>query len=288
MDHILEIRNVTKAYEEFILDDISLSIERGFAMGFIGPNGSGKTTTIQCIMNLIKLNAGTITVDGLNHIKDADRVKEKIGFVYDDLHYYEHLTIHEMRSLLKGFYTRWDDLTFNKYLKTFGLNTEKKIMTLSRGMKTKFSIAVALSHNAELLIMDEPTSGLDPVFRNELMDILIDVMQLGDKSLFFSTHITSDLDHLGDYITFINEGKIVFSESREEVNDRYKIIKGSPSLLDEETKKRFIGMRISSVGFEGLIRQQDPILEKLASQTIIERPTLDQIMIYSVKGETNV
>lgn len=288
MDNILEMKNVTKVYDDFVLDDINLTIERGYTMGFIGPNGSGKSTTINCIMNLIKADGGSIKVNGLDHVQQADQVKEKIGFVYDDMHYYEHLTIHEMRNLMRGFYMQWDDAAFNKYLKAFSLKPEKKIMTLSKGMKTKFSIAVALSHNAELLIMDEPTSGLDPVFRNELMDILIDVMQPGDKSLFFSTHITTDLDYLGDYITFINDGEIVFSESREEVNDRYKIIKGSPSLLDDEMKKSFIGMRISNVGFEGLVKQCDPIMEQLASQAIIERPTLDQIMIYSVKGETNV
>lgn len=284
MDYILEVNNLRKEFRNFTLEDISFKLEPGYIMGFIGPNGAGKSTTIKLIMNLIKKNGGEIKLFGLDHLKYEKEVKNRIGFVYDENYYYEDLTINQMKGIVAGFYSKWDDNVFNYYIKQFDLNPKEKIKTLSKGMKMKFSLAVALSHNADLIIMDEPTSGLDPVFRREILDVLYNVIQDENKSIFFSTHITTDLEKIADYITFINEGKIVFSEPKDEILDSYKIVKGGLDLLDRETRKEFIGLRETNVGFEGLIKDEDNIKKVFGEEVFIERATLEDIMVYTVRG----
>lgn len=284
MDYILEINNLRKEFKNFTLDDISFKLEPGFIMGFIGPNGAGKSTTIKLIMNLIKKNGGEIKVFGKDHIKYEKEIKDRIGFVYDESYYYEDLTIHQMKNIVASFYSKWDDNQFNYYIHEFDLNPKAKIKTLSKGMKMKFSLAIALSHNADLIIMDEPTSGLDPVFRREILDILYNIIQDDSKSIFFSTHITTDLEKIADYITFINKGKVVFSKSKDEVLESYAIVKGGIDLLDKDTREEFIGLRETPVGFEGLIDNLDRIKSIFGSQVLIEKATLEDIMVYSVRG----
>lgn len=237
MDYILEVNNLRKEFKKFTLKDISFKLEPGYIMGFIGPNGAGKSTTIKLIMNLLKLDGGEIKVFGLDHKKHEKEIKDRIGFVYDENYYYEDLTIKQMKNIVASFYSKWDDATFNDYIEQFDLDPKSKIKILSKGMKMKFSLAVALSHNADLIIMDEPTSGLDPVFRREILDILYNVIQDETKSIFFSTHITTDLEKIADYITFINKGSIVFSETKDEVLENYSVVKGGTDLLDRDTKR---------------------------------------------------
>lgn len=171
MSNILEVKNLRKEYKDFTLDDVSFSLEKGFIMGFIGPNGAGKSTTIKLIMNLIKNDGGSIKILGLDNIANEKEAKEKIGFVYDENYFYEELNLTEMKNIIAPFYKNWDERAYQKYIKDFNLPAKKKIKELSKGMKMKFSLAMALSHGAELILMDEPTSGLDPVFRSEILDI---------------------------------------------------------------------------------------------------------------------
>jgi len=283
MKNILEVKDLRKEFKGFTIDNISFNLEPGYIMGFIGPNGAGKSTTIKLIMNLLKKDGGDIKVFGLDNIKNEKEVKNRIGFVYDENYYYENLTITQMKNIVAGFYSMWDDNTFNKYMKEFDLNPKAKIKTLSKGMKMKFSLAVALSHNADLILMDEPTSGLDPVFRREILDILYNIIQDDKKSIFFSTHITTDLEKIADYITFINEGKIVFSKSKDDVLESYKVVKGGTDLLDRETRKEFIGIRETSVGFEALTDNADNIRKLFKSDVLIEKATLEDIMFYTVR-----
>lgn len=251
-------------------------------MGFIGPNGAGKSTTIKLIMNLIKKKSGEITVLGKDNLKYEREVKEKIGFVYDENYYYEDLTINEIKRIISPFYKYWDDAAFNKYLKDFDLNPKKKIKTLSKGMKMKFSLAMALSHNADLIIMDEPTSGLDPVFRQEILDILYNLIQDENKSVFFSTHITTDLEKIADYITFINKGEIVFSKPKDEIMENYALIKGSKELLDYDLEKEFIKVRKTSFGFEALTNNVNKVKKLFAKENVvIDRASLEDIMVYT-------
>lgn len=285
MNNVMEIKNVNKSYGDFNIKDISFQLPKGFVMGFIGPNGAGKSTTIKMIMNLIKKDSGNIEIFGLDSIKDQKSIKEKIGFVYDDAIFYEMLTINEMKNIVAAFYSKWNEKKFQQYLKQFELSPSKRIETLSKGMKVKFALALALSHGAELIIMDEPTSGLDPVFRSELMDILYNIIQDDNMSIFFSTHITTDLEKIADYITFINKGNIVFSKTKDEIMQNYALIKGSSILLDADIRKEFVGIRETSSGFEGLIDDKKRAISLFRDSCHIEKVTLEDVMIYTVKGE---
>jgi len=283
MDYILEVKNLRKEFKNFTLDNISFNLEPGYIMGFIGPNGAAKSTTIKLIMNLLKKDGGEIRIFGKDHEKYEKEVKNRIAFVYDENYYYEDLTINTMKSVVASFYSNWDDSKFNEYMREFDLYPKAKIKTLSKGMKMKFSLAVALSHNADLIIMDEPTSGLDPVFRREILDILYSVIQDEKKSIFFSTHITTDLEKIADYITFINRGKIVFSKPKDDVLQNYGIVKGGLDILDENARKEFIGIRETKVGFEALTDNMDKTRRMFGNRVLIERATLEDIMVYSVR-----
>ena len=279
MNKILEINNVEKNFEGFKLDNINFSLNKGYIMGFIGPNGAGKTTTIRLIMNLLKKNSGDIKIFGMDNVSDEVAIKDRIGFVYEESYFYEHLTVKKMKEIIAPFYSRWDDEKFNEYCDIFGLLPRKKIKDLSKGTKMKFSLAVALSHNAELLILDEPTSGLDPVFRDKLMDILREEIQDENKSILFSTHITSDLEKIADYITFINNGKIVFSDQKDILLENYKIIKGDTNILSAEIKNELLGVKENKFGFEALCNVEK---QSMFSQfeVVTEKPSLEQMMVY--------
>jgi len=288
MENILEVKNLNKNYKGFSLKDLNFKLERGYIMGFIGQNGAGKTTTIKLIMNLIRRNSGEIRIFGLDNIKNEKDIKQKIGFVYDETYCYEDLSLVDMKNIIARFYKEWDDNTFNRYMSDFNLPKDKKIKELSKGMKIKYSLAIALSHKAELIVMDEPTSGLDPVFRSELLEILSSIIQDENKSVFFSTHITTDLEKVADYITFINNGKIVFSDSKDSILQKYKIVKGDNSLIDADTKKEFIGVRQNSFGFDALTEDVPKIKTIFGDEVLFERASLEDIMVYTVRGNRNV
>jgi ABC-2 type transport system ATP-binding protein len=285
MGQILEIEHLSKHYPGFSLRDVNISLESGYIMGFIGPNGAGKTTTIKLIMNLIRRDAGAIRVFGLDNLRDEVQVRERIGFVYEENYYYEDMTINELRRIIKPFYQQWDDQVFHSYLERFELPAKKKIKDLSRGMKMKLSLAVALSHHADLIIMDEPTSGLDPVFRSELLEILTGIIQDENKGIFFSTHITTDLDKVADYITFIHQGKVVLSDAKDSILEQYALVKGGNDLLDNDLRQEFIGLRENRFGFEGLVRDAVGARRLFEGKAIFEQPSLEEIMLFTVKGD---
>lgn len=283
MSNILEIKGLTKTYKNFKLDNVSLNLERGYIMGFIGENGAGKTTTIKLIMNLLKRDSGEIKVFDKDNIRFSQEIKEKIGFVYDDCFYYEKLSIKDNAKVISNFYKEWSFDTFNSYLRKFGLNEKQKVKELSKGMKMKFAISLALSHNAEFLIMDEPTAGLDPVVRAELLDLFQEIIQDEKIGILISTHITSDLEKIADYITYINDGKVLFSKSKEEIFDEYKIVKGDKELLNKDNEKYFEGIRRNPYGFEALTNKVDEVKKIFGNKVVIEKVTLDQIMILKRK-----
>ena len=284
MENILEIKNLKKSYKDFILDDLSFNVQGGSVMGFIGPNGAGKSTTIKLIMNLIKKDSGNINIFGLDNFKHDKEIKEKIGFVYDENYFYEELNIVEMKNIIRPFYKSFSDTLFEKYIKEFGLPKKNKIKTLSKGMKMKFSLALALCHSAQLIIMDEPTSGLDPVFRSELLDILYNIIQDENVSILFSTHITTDLEKIADYITFINDGKLVFSKTKDEIVESYGLVKGAVELLDSDTRREFVSIKETSFGFEALTKDITKARKIFKGRSIIERASLEDIMVYTVRG----
>lgn len=280
MEPILEIKNLRKNFNTFCINNINLTLERGYIMGFIGPNGAGKSTTIKLIMNLMRKDGGEINVFGKDNVKHEIEIKNKIGFVLDENHFYEEITITEMKNIIAPFYKQWDDKLFAKYAKDFQLPPSKKIKELSKGMKMKFSLAVALSHNAELLIMDEPTSGLDPVIRSELLDILTELIQDENKGIFFSTHITSDLDKIADYITFIDNGEIVLNETKDDLLENYGIVKGPKELTGLIDARNLIGVRENRYGFEALVRNKNEVIRSCKGKGMMEKPTLEDVMVY--------
>lgn len=285
MSVILEVNKLRKEYNNFTLRDISFSLERGYIMGFIGPNGAGKSTTIKLIMNLLKKDGGAINILGLDSVENEVEAKERIGFVYDQNYYYDELTIGETKKVIAAFYHQWDDKLYNKYLKLFDLDSRKKIKDLSKGMQMKFSLTIALSHHAELLIMDEPTSGLDPVMRRELLQILLDILQDENKGILFSTHITSDLDRVADYITFINKGEIVLSTSKDFILENYGIVKGKKTFLEQCEIENLIGVRENRFGFEALTKDKNKTRKLFGDKVIIDKPTLEDIMFFHIDEE---
>ncbi|MGI6562606.1 MAG: ABC transporter ATP-binding protein [Clostridia bacterium] len=280
MTPLLEIKNLRKNYTAFSLKDISFTLERGFIMGFIGPNGAGKSTTIKLILNLIKKDGGEIKIFGKDNIKNEREVKNKIGFVLDESYYYEDVTLLEMKNIVAPFYKEWDDEVFHRHLKNFNLPAEKKIKELSKGMKMKYSLAIALSHHADLLIMDEPTSGLDPLVRSELLDILTELIQDENKGVLFSTHITSDLDKVADYVALIRDGEIVLNDSKDDILERHGLVKGPKEILKQLDSDNVIGVRENRYGFEALVRDKNRVLKRFKEGVMTEKPTLDDILIY--------
>lgn len=279
----IEIKHLTKTYDTFKLDDISFSIPKGYIMGFIGENGAGKTTTIKSILNIIKRDNGQITIFD----KDIDfnelDVKSRIGYVSGSM-FYPKKKIKEITQVYQKFYERWDEDLYQFYLSQFHLDQNKKIHELSKGMQLKYAITLALSHHAELLILDEPTSGLDPVARDQLLELFQSIMEKEETTIFFSTHITSDLEKCADYITFIKDGQIVESCSKDDLIDQYRYVNGAKDEL-EGVKNRLISYKVNAFGFNGLMKSTDV---KKSDVVKIGQPTLDDIMIFyaSHKGVT--
>jgi len=277
MNNILSLRNVTKHFLAFTLKDVSFDLPEGFVMGLVGKNGAGKTTIIKAILNMISLNGGSITVFGQDHLQDEREIKARIGVVMDYTFFAEDWTPNAVERAVAPFYPAWEKETYRKLLGKFSLNPKTKVKNFSRGMKMKLATAAALSHGADLLIFDEPTSGLDPVARDELLEILRDYMSGGNRSVLFSTHITSDLEKIADYITFIDGGKIMASQPTDDFLGKYFVVKGGAGILTEDQKRKIAGYREHSVGFDGLIERT--FLPSLPPSVVAEPGNLDEIII---------
>lgn len=285
MNTAVELKGVRKNYGLFQLQDLSFSVRKGYITGLIGPNGAGKSTLIKLIMGMVRPDRGKISVFGRQvNGQEEPHYRGRIGYVSDENFYYDHLTIRQMKRILVPFYPAWNEEIYRQYIDSFELPENLRIAKLSKGMQMKFALAVAMSHEAELLIMDEPTAGLDPVFRRELLDLLADYIQDETRSILFSTHITTDLDRIADYIVFINKGKLVFDEMKDDVLDRYALIKGGSDLLDRDIRGWFIGLRETNHGFEGLVSDRAMAERHFKEMAIVEKPSLEEIIYFTVKG----
>lgn len=279
-DYSLIVQNISKSFSGFHLDNISFSLPKGYIMGLVGTNGAGKTTTIKLILNMIKKNCGDISVFGLDAIKNERQIKQKLAVVFDTNIFVDEWTINETEKAISPFYDEWNHKTFTEMLEKFQLSPKMKVGKLSRGMQMRLMLACAFSHNAQLLILDEPTSGLDPLARDELMELLQDYIKDGERSVLFSTHITSDLQKVADYITFLKHGKLVFTGSMDDLLEKYVLIKGAPEELNVELKKHMLGLRQTNMGFEGLISSD---LAKQYKGYVFDKPTIDDIVIFISK-----
>ncbi|UJL46582.1 ABC transporter ATP-binding protein [Virgibacillus sp. NKC19-16] len=287
MENIVEVKNLEKRFFKFALEGINLTVKKGFITGFIGPNGAGKSTTIRCIMNLIRPDQGEIRIFGKTHEADTEEIKQRIGFVQDESFFYGHLSLEQNKKLIAPFYQTWNEELFTYYIDLFELPRMKKVDHLSKGMKMKFSLAMALSHDPELIIMDEPTSGLDPVFRRELLELLQDIIQDEEKAVFFSTHITQDLEKVADFITFIDKGKVMASEEKDALLDQYAVVKGPKEWLTPGRRRLLQGLKETDIGFEGLLADKQQFAGEETGQVLLERPSLEDIMFYTVKERKN-
>lgn len=277
----LEIKNLNKKYKKFQLKDVSFQLEQGYIMGFIGANGAGKTTTIKSILNMNHIDSGEILVLGKNYLEHELELKPKIGFTLGGVDYYTRSKVKTLTNVIKKFYADWDEEAYQNYLRKFEIDENKRVIELSAGMKVKYNLALALSHGASLLILDEPTSGLDPVARNNLLDIFQELVEDGEISILFSTHITSDLEKCADYITYINDGQIINSTEKEEFINAYRLLHGDKDQLDD-VKDKLISYKTTSFGFTGLIHTKDFDTTIKIKSTL---PNLEEIMIFSSKKE---
>ncbi len=281
MENLLEINALKKIYKEFELSDVSFNLPKGFIMGFVGQNGAGKTTTIRSILNMAYRDGGEINVFGLDNIKDEREIKERIGVVFDDIYFARHLNVKEIASQMRGFYRNWSNDEFNSYIKRFKLPTNKKVGDFSRGMKMKLMVSVALSHKAELLILDEPTSGLDPVARDELLDILAEYISDENRGILFSTHITTDLERIADYITILHAGKVWFTGTKDELMESFVVVKGDEDDLPGAARKKCIGFHAYRNGFEAMLKTVDA--DVLPEEIVCEKANIDEILVYIAK-----
>lgn len=254
---MLSVQNLVKRYEKFTLDNVSFSLGKGYIMGFIGRNGAGKTTTLKSILNLVHADSGQVSVLGKDFASNEFACKQKIGFMFGGIDYYPKEKLKNITSVFKRFYDEWDDEVYESYLKRFGLDSGKRADELSDGMRVKYALALALSHKAQLLILDEPTSGLDPVSRDDLLELLQELIEDGEKSILFSTHITSDLEKRADYIAYIKNGKMIACAEKDGFLDSYRIVRGTGEQLSEELSRRLIGCKKNAFGFTSLIRTSD-------------------------------
>ena len=279
--NVIELKNVTKDYGDFKLDNITFSVPEGSICGFIGQNGAGKTTTINLILDIIKRDSGEISVFGENIDKDSAKLRENIGVVFDEMGYHEFMTGRDINIMMKNIYKNWEEKIFFDYLKRFSLPSKKKCGSFSRGMRMKLQIAVALSHHAKLLIMDEPTGGLDPIVRNEMLDIFREFVLKEDHTILLSSHITGDLEKLADEVVFIDGGRIVLSGNKDEILEKHGLLKCKKNDLSRINESFIIHQEISSFGAEILINDRYAAAKRYPDM-VIEPADLEEIMIHYV------
>lgn len=280
----IEIRNLQKDYKNFSLTIDNLDIPEGYITGFIGPNGSGKTTTIKSLLGMVKPNSGEIKILNANINKDT-KTKENIAYVGDESGFLEESKISNLHKIISKFYSNWDEELYKKYINKFQINESKLYKDLSKGQKKQFELIMALSHHPRLLIMDEPTSSLDPIIRNEFLDLMQDHMEMDNMTIFYSTHITTDLDKAADYIVMIYKGKILLKGEKDEILDSHVIVKIKKELVDSNIKKEFISLKESAFGFEGLISDKRKAYDIFGDEAIYEKCTLEDILLYYTRRD---
>lgn len=280
MKNSIEIRNLTCRYPSFALEEINLEIPCGTVLGLIGENGAGKSTLIKAILGLLRPENGSIAVLGEDSTKLTPAIKSKIGVVFDELPFPREMTARQLDRVLGGIFQNWDSKVFRGYLDRFGLPDGKKFSSFSRGMQMRLSLAAAMSHSPRLLVLDEPTGGLDPVIRSEILDILLEFMQDESHSILISTHITSDLEHIADYIGFIHQGRLKFCEEHNELKEKHRILKCTDEQLSRIDPADIIGQRSGRFSHEVLTTAFGKYPD--IAQDI---PSIDELMVYYVRDE---
>lgn len=284
MTNSIEISGLCKSYGDFALDHIDLTLPGGAILGLIGENGAGKTTTIKCILNLIRRDAGTITLMGYDNIAQERQAKAEVGVVLDECFFHDTLRPRDLHAILSRVYKTWDRDLYGSYLKKFQLPEGKFIKEFSRGMKMKLSLAAALAHHPKLLLLDEATAGLDPVVRDEILDEFLNFIQDEDHSILISSHITSDLEKVADYITYLHQGRVVLSEAKDVIQDNYGRLACTAQQLSAIQPEDLVRVRKGSYGCEALVSDR-AVFRKKYPQLMVEPISLEDIMLFIGKGE---
>lgn len=280
----IEINNLRKDFDNFSLKIEDLKIPEGFVTGFIGPNGSGKTTTIKLILNMLRRDTGSIKVFNQEYEGDDISLKENIGYVGEFNGYLQESKLSRIKKSLCLFYKNWDEILYKRYMKEFELNENEIYKQLSKGQQKKFEIVMTLSHHPKIIIMDEPTANLDPLVRNEVLEMLQERIEEDNATVFLSTHITSDLDKIGDYLVFIYRGKIFLADDKDSILQKHIIVKGNNELLQKETEDIFISVNKNSFGFEGLVKNKEKAYELFGEEVVYDKPNLEDILTYYTRG----
>ena len=281
-ENILELNGVSKSYRDFSLQNVSFQLPKGSIMGLIGANGAGKSTTIKSILNLVRRDSGEIKVFGLDNLQYEQEIKERLGIVFDETYFHGVLKPKQINKFMKDIYKAWDEEQYFGFLKKLKIPLDKQIKDFSRGMKMKLSIAAAMSHGADLLILDEPTGGLDPVVRNEILDLFLDFIQDENRGILLSSHIITDLEKIADYITFLDNGKVVLSESKDEILYLYGVLKGSLEDFNRVDKGELIGVHKHRFGFEALVKHADRIRIKYPG-LVVDPVNIEDMMLFMTK-----
>lgn len=279
--NVIEINNLKKSMGDFKLNIEKLEIKEGFVTGIIGTNGAGKTTLMKLIMNILNQEEGSIKIFGEDFNKDKKHIKELIGYLGHDTLYPEDFTLEDIKSTISIFYKNWDEKLFNYYTEEFDLNLNDKYKDLSKGLKVKFDLLMILSYHPKLIILDEPTANLDPIFRSEFLQVLQLQMEKDLSTVLYCTHITSDLDKIGDYFVVMDKGEIIFNEDSENIRNNYTIVKGAKELLNEETKKVFQQIVENKFGFRGISNNKKDAQDIFGKEVLYEIPKIEDILIFS-------
>ena len=282
----IEFKGVKKRRGNFQLSIDDLLIESGYITGFIGPNGSGKTTTIKLIMNMLKMDSGIIKVFN-NDIRDYFAYKSEIGYVGDEAGFLDTFKVKNIKKYMSNFYEKWDEDLYKKYISKFRIDENKLYKDFSKGQKKQFELIIALSHHPKLIIMDEPTANLDPRVRSELLEMLQEHIEREEATVFYSTHITSDLEKTADYIVMIYEGKIILTGIKDELLEEHAIIRGKTELLDMESEKILRGIKINRYGFEGMTSDKNKAFEIFGKEVVYDKATLEDILLFYTRGDEN-
>lgn len=288
MDNAIEIQGLRKEYKGFRLDDVSFNVPQGYIMGLIGPNGAGKTTIVKLIMNLIRRDAGEVRVFGMDNLRHEPEVKARIGFVYDAPRFPEDLRLETIASAISAFYEKWDGRRFRNILEEFQLSPRQVFKKLSHGMKMKFSLAIALTHDADLILMDEPTAGLDPVFRFDLLTKLRALIQDERKTVLFSSHITSDLERVADFVTFVHKGRLVFSAAKDDILETWGVVRASGDGISPAEVPGARGFRRTEHSLGVLTSDIAAARSRFGASVVCDMASLEDIMFFISKGNAHV
>ena len=283
MENAIEIKNLSKSYEDFCLNNIILNIPKGSIVGLIGENGAGKSTLISSLLGIIKSSYEELKIFGMDFKTDEIQIKKDIAVIFDTTHYDDEFTPKFIGQILSKVYSNWDQATYLKYIHQFNLPMKKKIKKFSRGMKMKLEFAIAFSHDAKLLILDEATSGLDPIIRDEILSIIREYTEDENHTVLMSSHITSDLDKISDYIAYIHEGELLFMKPYDELREEYGVLHVGKELLDSLNREDIIGYTNGAYSYTILVKNRLAI-QSVFKDLEIMRPTVEEIMLFYAKG----